>query len=241
MAQAGGEGGGAGGEGGGAGGEAGGARGESGGPGGANWELVAVAAAQEETTFGGSRTSAFSLEPDAAIVVDVTHATDAPGIEVKESGKHPLGSGPVLSRGSTLHPRLFELLHDTASPRGHPLHGRGDRPQHRHRRRRGAPQPRRGAHRAGVGPYPLHALPGGAGRARRRARRRTADRRRGAHAGRRDVLRAVGPDRGVRRHRGRGARKLHAHAPGCNTHPRGRSPIRPSRASRARRSCRSVR
>lgn len=82
--------------------------------GGAEWEVVAVAAAQEETTFGGSRTSAFSLAPDAAIVVDVTHATDAPGIEVKEAGKHELGSGPVLSRGSTLHPRLFELLHDTA-------------------------------------------------------------------------------------------------------------------------------
>jgi endoglucanase len=82
--------------------------------GGAQWELAAVAAAQEETTFGGSRTSAFSLRPDAAIVVDVTHATDAPGIEVRESGKHELGSGPVLSRGSTLHPRLFELLFETA-------------------------------------------------------------------------------------------------------------------------------
>jgi endoglucanase len=82
--------------------------------GGAGWELAAVAAAQEETTFGGSRTSAFALEPSAAIVVDVTHATDAPGIEVKESGKHPLGSGPVLSRGSTLNPALFELLVSTA-------------------------------------------------------------------------------------------------------------------------------
>jgi putative aminopeptidase FrvX len=69
-----------------------------------------VAAAQEETTFGGSRTSAFALAPDAAIVVDVTHATDAPGAEVKESGKHELGSGPVISRGSTLNPALFELL-----------------------------------------------------------------------------------------------------------------------------------
>jgi putative aminopeptidase FrvX len=78
------------------------------------WEVVAVAAAQEETTFGGSRTSAFSLAPDAAIVVDVTHATDAPGIEVKQAGKHELGSGPVLSRGSTLHPRLGELLYETA-------------------------------------------------------------------------------------------------------------------------------
>jgi endoglucanase len=82
--------------------------------GGSRWELAAVAAAQEETTFGGSRTSAFALAPDAAIVVDVTHATDAPGIEVKESGKHELGSGPVLSRGSTLNQTLFELLFQTA-------------------------------------------------------------------------------------------------------------------------------
>lgn len=82
--------------------------------GGSEWELAAVAATQEETTLGGSRTSAFSLEPDAAIVLDVTHATDAPGIEVKEMGKHPLGSGPVISRGSTLNPGVFELLHETA-------------------------------------------------------------------------------------------------------------------------------
>lgn len=89
--------------------------------GGAQWELAAVAAAQEETTFGGSRTSAFALEPAAAIVIDVTHATDAPGIEVKESGKHELGSGPVLSRGSTLNQRLFELLHSTAAQEGIPI------------------------------------------------------------------------------------------------------------------------
>ncbi len=78
--------------------------------GGGRWELAAVAAVQEETTFGGSRTSAFSLEPDAAIVVDVTHATDAPGIDIKEAGKHPLGSGPVLGRGSTLNEPLFDQL-----------------------------------------------------------------------------------------------------------------------------------
>jgi putative aminopeptidase FrvX len=82
--------------------------------GGAAWELAAVAVAQEEITFGGSRTSSFALEPDAAIVIDVTHATDAPGIDVKESGKHELGSGPVLARGSTLDQGLFELLFETA-------------------------------------------------------------------------------------------------------------------------------
>jgi putative aminopeptidase FrvX len=82
--------------------------------GGAEWELAAVAVAQEEITFGGSRTSTFALQPDAAIVVDVTHATDAPGIDVKESGKHELGSGPVIARGSTLNQGLFELLYETA-------------------------------------------------------------------------------------------------------------------------------
>jgi putative aminopeptidase FrvX len=82
--------------------------------GGAQWELNAVAAAQEETTFGGSRTSAFALEPDAAVVVDVTHATDSPGMNVKEAGKHELGSGPVLSRGSIVNHALFDLLYQTA-------------------------------------------------------------------------------------------------------------------------------
>jgi endoglucanase len=89
--------------------------------GGSSWELGAVAVVQEETTFGGSRTSAFALEPDAAIVIDVTHATDAPGIEVKPSGKHPLGSGPVIGRGSTLHEGLFELLYETARSEGIPF------------------------------------------------------------------------------------------------------------------------
>ena len=42
-------------------------------------DVCAVAVTQEEMTFAGARTTAFSLEPDVAIVVDVTHATDAPG------------------------------------------------------------------------------------------------------------------------------------------------------------------
>jgi endoglucanase len=82
--------------------------------GGAPGDVVAVAAVQEEITFAGARTTAFALEPDVAIVVDVTHATDAPGVEPKELGKHELGSGPVIERGSILNPKVFELLHATA-------------------------------------------------------------------------------------------------------------------------------
>jgi endoglucanase len=93
-------------------------------------DVAAVAAVQEETTFAGSTTTAFSLEPQVAIAVDVTHATDAPGIAVRELGKHPLGSGAVISRGPIVHPRVFELLHETAVGEGIPFtieshYGRG--------------------------------------------------------------------------------------------------------------------
>jgi len=76
--------------------------------------FAAIAAVQEEIGLFGARTSAFAVEPDLAIVVDVTHATDAPGIDEKELGSHSLGSGPVIYRGATLSPKVFELLVETA-------------------------------------------------------------------------------------------------------------------------------
>ena len=42
-------------------------------------DVAAVAVAQEEITFGGARTTAYTLRPDIAVVVDVTFATDPPG------------------------------------------------------------------------------------------------------------------------------------------------------------------
>jgi putative aminopeptidase FrvX len=76
--------------------------------------MAGVAAVQEEIGLFGARTSAFELRPDIAIAVDVTHATDAPGVDEKELGVHPLGSGPVIGRGSTLSPKVFDLLVETA-------------------------------------------------------------------------------------------------------------------------------
>ncbi|MDA0179036.1 M42 family metallopeptidase [Solirubrobacter phytolaccae] len=82
--------------------------------GGAPGDVYAVAVAQEEITFGGSRTTAYSLRPDVAIAVDVTFATDQPGLSEQELGRHRFGSGAVITRGSTLDPTVFELLHETA-------------------------------------------------------------------------------------------------------------------------------
>ena len=82
--------------------------------GGAPGDVVALAVVQEETTFAGSQTSAFALKPDVAIAVDVTFATDQPGVELGERTKHTLRSGPVIARGTALHPRVFELLYEAA-------------------------------------------------------------------------------------------------------------------------------
>ncbi|HEY8582757.1 MAG TPA: M42 family metallopeptidase [Capillimicrobium sp.] len=89
--------------------------------GGAGGEVAAVAGVQEETSMAGATTTAYSLRPDVAITVDVTHATDAPGVDHKEIGKHELGSGPVLARGPVMHPAIFELLHDTAEAESMPF------------------------------------------------------------------------------------------------------------------------
>lgn len=74
--------------------------------------VTAVATTQEEIahTGGGARTSATSLDALAAIVVDVTHATDSPGVEKKRHGDIRLGAGPVLSRGAAVNPVMFDLL-----------------------------------------------------------------------------------------------------------------------------------
>jgi putative aminopeptidase FrvX len=89
--------------------------------GGAAGDVVAVAAVQEETVFGGSHTVAYSLRPDVAIVVDVTHETDAPGVEVKELGAHAFGSGPVIERGAIINPRVSDLLVEAAEAEGIPF------------------------------------------------------------------------------------------------------------------------
>jgi endoglucanase len=80
--------------------------------------FAAVAAVQEEIGLFGARTASFELRPDLAVAIDVTHATDAPGVDEKEIGSHPLGSGPAIGRGSTLSPKVFELLVDAAEATG---------------------------------------------------------------------------------------------------------------------------
>ena len=90
--------------------------------GGAGGDVIAVAAVQEEVgDYAGSRTSAFATEPDVAVAIDVTRATDIRGGDHEDEGKIVLGSGATLTRGPSLNPEVFELLHDTAEAEGIPF------------------------------------------------------------------------------------------------------------------------
>jgi endoglucanase len=76
--------------------------------------VAAVATAQEETSFAGAYTSAFSFDPQVAIAVDVTHATDHPEANKRRSGDVTLGGGPALSRGAANSPLVFDALVEIA-------------------------------------------------------------------------------------------------------------------------------
>ncbi|HET7045752.1 MAG TPA: M20/M25/M40 family metallo-hydrolase [Gaiellaceae bacterium] len=89
--------------------------------GGAAGDVVGVATVQEEIGLYGARASAYALQPDVAIAVDITPASDVPGGDPRASGKVGLGDGPALDRAPSLNPRLIELLVDTAEREGIPL------------------------------------------------------------------------------------------------------------------------
>jgi len=86
--------------------------------GGGGGPVAGVAAVQEEIGAHGARVMAYGLEPDLAVVVDVTHATDAPGVDPGEIGEHGLGSGPVITRGAVISRPLNDLLDEAARAEG---------------------------------------------------------------------------------------------------------------------------
>jgi putative aminopeptidase FrvX len=76
--------------------------------------LLAVNAVQEEIGGPGAKMISYRLEPDVAIVIDVTHATDSPGIDRNKHGAVKLGSGPSLTHGTANHPLIVQRLIELA-------------------------------------------------------------------------------------------------------------------------------
>lgn len=72
--------------------------------------VVFVSSVQEEVGLRGASTSAYNVNPDICIAVDVAHATDYPGIKKAKYGNIQLGSGPVISYGSDLTASIQKTL-----------------------------------------------------------------------------------------------------------------------------------
>ena len=78
--------------------------------GGASGDYICAATVQEEIGLRGGTTSAYGVHPDIAIALDVTHATDYPGIDPTKYGKLACGEGPVIARGPNINPVVFDRL-----------------------------------------------------------------------------------------------------------------------------------
>ncbi|MGF1484102.1 MAG: M42 family metallopeptidase [Opitutales bacterium] len=77
-------------------------------------KVVSVSTTQEEIGTRGATTSAFAVDPQIAIAVDVGHATDSPDCDPKKYGEFKLGGGPILGRGPNINPLVFGRLRDLA-------------------------------------------------------------------------------------------------------------------------------
>ena len=76
--------------------------------------VYGVATVQEEIGLRGARTSAYGINPDIGIAIDVAFATDFPGMDKKKIGEVDIGKGPVIARGPNINHKIFDLLVQTA-------------------------------------------------------------------------------------------------------------------------------
>lgn len=76
------------------------------------WDVYAIATSQEEVSGLGAMSTAFRLEPDIGIAIDVTFG-DSPG--VPERRAYPLGKGPAIGLGPNFHPKITQKLCDLAN------------------------------------------------------------------------------------------------------------------------------
>lgn len=85
------------------------------------WNVALVNAVQEEVGCIGAGMITHRLRPDAAICIDVTHATDSPGLDKGKFGDIKLGGGPAVIHGTANHPNLVARLEIVADKNKIPL------------------------------------------------------------------------------------------------------------------------
>jgi endoglucanase len=86
-----------------------------------NAEICVVSSVQEEVGSLGARQIAYTLKPDVALVVDVTHATDYPTVSQAQHGDIKVGKGPALTHGGPNHAEVVARLEKVAAQNRIPL------------------------------------------------------------------------------------------------------------------------
>ena len=79
------------------------------------WTLVCLNAVQEEIGGFGAKMATNRIHPTACVCLDVTHATDTPGLSPAKTGDIKLGGGPTLTHGAANHPLVVDRLQKVAT------------------------------------------------------------------------------------------------------------------------------
>jgi putative aminopeptidase FrvX len=82
--------------------------------------VYGVATVQEEIGSRGATTSAFNINPQTALAVDMGQALDFPHLVTSEHGEFFVGKGPGIPKGANTNPEVFRLLTKAADSNGIP-------------------------------------------------------------------------------------------------------------------------
>lgn len=80
----------------------------------------AASSTQEEIGLRGARVSAYDINAEIGIALEVTWTSDHPQAPRTELGESKIGAGPVIFRGANVNPRVFERLMAAAEDEGVP-------------------------------------------------------------------------------------------------------------------------
>ena len=83
--------------------------------------LYAVNAVQEEIGLRGAEMISRRIKPDVAIITDVTHDTNSPMYDKKNSGDITIGKGPTLSYAPAVQQNLRDLIVEVAEKNAIPF------------------------------------------------------------------------------------------------------------------------
>jgi len=83
--------------------------------------VICLNAVQEEIGGHGAVMATYRLKPDVCVCLDVTHATDTPGLDAAKHGAIKLGGGPSLTHGTANHPHVVKRLIEVAASTNLPI------------------------------------------------------------------------------------------------------------------------